>query len=173
MISINNCRVTPDRKYLEFNVETLSNYKFSHLYIWKYTDDNIWEITPSTTDLESLLDKINNKEVKQLSFNDNGLGESSLYYLTFVVEWDGTGEENSEAVLTANAVVVDLNQHFFTKIRLISTLDTEPTSLDKLLNIHIYESCLKSSITLERWEDANYFYGLLLSLMKNNIISII
>lgn len=173
MITINLCRITPDRQYLEFNVETLSNYKFSHVYVWKYNNDNIWEVSLDTIDLESLLDKVNNKEIKQISFNSNNLSEASMYYITFVVEWDGTGEENTNTVLTANAVVADLNQHYYSKVKLISILDKESTALDKLLNIYIYESCLKSAINLERWEDANYYYGLLESMMNNNIISII
>lgn len=173
MITINICRITPDRKYLEFNVETLENYKFSHLYVWKYDEDNIWEITPTTTDLESLLDKINNKEIKQISLSNELLGEPSLYYLTFIVEWSGTGEENENAVLTTNAVVADVSQNYYTKIKLIASLDTDVNALEKVINIQTYEACMRSAIDLERWEDVNYFYTILQKLMINNIVSVI
>ena len=173
MITINLCRITPDRKYLEFNVETLSNYKFTHLYIWKYDKDNIWEITPTTTDLTSYLDKINNKEIKQLELSESSFSGPSLYYLTFVIEWDGTGTENEDAVLQANAVVVDVSQHYFTKVKLISQIDTDVSAIDKVIDMHIYESCMRSAIDLERWEDVNYFYVVLQKLMINNIVSVI
>lgn len=170
MISINICRITPDRKYIEFNVETLSNYKFKHLYVWQYNQNDIWVVSNSTIDLGSNFDRINNKEIKRLLLEDLNLNGSSLFYLQFVVEWDGTGSENPNAVLSASTSIADLSQNYFTKVKLVSNLEKDTLSLDKLLALQFYESCFKATISLERWEDANSFYDKMKKLISNNII---
>jgi hypothetical protein len=77
MISINICRISADRTKLEFNVETLSNYRFVNLYVWSYTDNDIWTISEDTIDLGSNFDNINNKEIKQLNLEDINLDSNT------------------------------------------------------------------------------------------------
>lgn len=166
MISVNICRITPDREYLEFNVEAPTGYIFENLYIWEYTDADAWVVSNTTKVLNSYLDKANNMEIKRISIDEATLNGASLYYLQFEAKPEsGTGD-----TYTANAVVVDLSQNYFTKVRMITEKDNSGINLDKLLNLHIYENCLKSAIALERWEDVNYYYSLIVSLIANNII---
>lgn len=170
MISINICRISADRTKLEFNVETLSNYRFVNLYVWSYTDDDIWTISEDTIDLGSNFDNINNKEIKQLNLEDINLDSNTLYYLQFTVEWDGTGSENEDAVLYTNAAVADLYQTYYTKVQLLNNINDCNNNSDKVIQLYIYENCFKSALQLERWEDANYYFGLIKNATNNNLI---
>ena len=170
MISINICRISSDRTKLEFNVETLSNYKFIHLYVWEYNESGIWVVTPSTMDLSSYLDKVNNKEIKSISLSDIPLDSGSCYYLQFQVEWNNTGTESSTSTIS-NVVVADLSQNYFTKVKLFNELSKNSLNTDKLLEIMLYENAFKSSVTLERWEDVKYFYDLIVKFTNDNTVS--
>jgi hypothetical protein len=167
MIIINICRISADRAYLEFNVETETNYKFDKLYIWSYKDVDIWNPTATTVDLSSYYDKINNKEIKQIPLADiTSLDGSGLYYLQFTVLWDETGDEVTTP-LYVNAVVADLSISYFAKVRLLNYSADYNDNIIKLQYLHIYESCLKSAISLGRYSDANYYYEIIMKIIKN------
>lgn len=171
MISINLCRISSDKQYLEFNVEaTPNNYKFTHLYVWSYTNSSPWVITENTIDLADYLDGNSNKEIKNLPFDTLDLDPNALYYLTFEIEWDGTGEEDEEAELTANAVVVSLTDSYYTKVRWFNTSNNCLDNKDKIIQLSLYENLLTNAIKIERWADANKYFTLIKEAVSNDTI---
>jgi len=154
MISINLLRVFNGS--LEVNVETDSNYKFKNLYIWTSNDSSIWTPTLTTIDLGSNLDKVNNKEIKNIPLNS--IVSDILYYIQFTIEWDGTGSEIVDNILYSNASVADLSTSYSKKVIAIKEL-YNPLFLNKeyLYNIYISENLMKMALSLERFEDANYY----------------
>lgn len=170
MITINLNRISADKKYIEFNVETLSNYKFDKLYIWSYKDTNIWNPTVNTVDIGSYYDKINNKEIKRIPISEIfnlDLKGNSMYYLQFTIVWDGTGVENPDAILYQNTVIVDLSLSYFTKARLLNDFNNQNDNMKKINKLVIYEGCLKSAINNYRWTDANYYFDLIVRASNN------
>ena len=165
MILINLCRISSDKKYLEINIETLSNYRFKDLFIWSYTDTGIWQETASTLNFGSLFSLVNNQEILRLSFEDDlDLSGSSLYYLRFTVEWNKTGEE-TDTPLYADAVIADLSYSYFNKIRMIND-----KKYDMVIQQNIYERLFKEAISLERWTDVNKYFELIQKGINNNLI---
>lgn len=165
MIIINIARISSDKKNLEINIETLSNYRFKDLFIWPYTDTGIWQETVSTLNFGSFFSKINNQEIITLSFEDDlDLNGSSLYYLRFTIEWDETGEE-TDTPLYVDAVVADLSYSYFNKIRMIND-----KKYDMVIQQNIYERLFKEAISLERWEDVNKYFELVQKGINNNLI---
>ena len=158
-ISINICRITPDRQYLEFNVSTSTGRTFDNLYIWPYTSEAIWTAGSGTLDLGSHFAKVNNNEVMRIVLSDISLSGGSLYYLQFT---DSNGDY-------ANVVVADLSQVFYYKVRLLTEHPEDVSAVtnnDKLFELYSYENCFKLAISLERWEDTNYYYSLITNLIS-------
>jgi hypothetical protein len=100
MITINLLRISPDSKYLEFNVEVPIEYKFNKLYIKKYdmerlnNNDNLWR------DYSYLIQGTTNKEITQISTEAiSGLtiaqGASTIFYVQFgaIVDIDSSNYE--------------------------------------------------------------------------------
>jgi hypothetical protein len=154
MIIINLLRVFNGS--LEVNIETDSNYKFKNLYIWSSSDSNVWTPSLTTVDLGSHLDKVSNKEIKNIPLND--ITTDILYYIQFTIEWNGTGSEIVDNVLFSNASVADLSTSYSKKVAVVKDL-YNPLSLNKdlLYNIYISENLMKMALSLERFEDANYY----------------
>jgi len=154
MIIINLLRVFNGS--LEINIETDSNYKFKNIYIWNSSDTDRWIPSETTIDLGSYLDKVNNKEIKNIPLNS--VTNDILYYIQFTIEWDGTGIEIEDNVLYSNASVADLSTSYSKKIAVVKDL-YNPNSLNKdlLYNIYISENLMKMALSLERFEDANYY----------------
>ena len=156
---MNICRITPDRRYLEFNVSTSTGRTFDNLYVWPYTSEVIWTAGSDTFDLGSHFAKVNNNEVVRIALTDISLSGDSLYYLQFT---DSNGDY-------ANAVVADLSQVFYYKVRLLTEHSEDVSAVannDKLFELYTYENCFKLAISLERWEDMNYYYSLITNLVS-------
>ena len=157
MIIVNIARITPDNLYLEFNVETNSNYKFKNLYMWKSSDIDIWVPNTETVDLSDFLDKVNNKEIKRIPLSDISIDTDLIYYLQFIIEWNNTGIE-TEDVNYSNIAVVNLSSIYDKKLELIKIINnTQSVDRDILFKIFIIENCLKLALSLERYEDANFY----------------
>lgn len=187
MITINQCRVDPTRTKLEINVESYSNadgyYQFQNLYIWEPTE-NLFFFDVDTKDIGNLaFSRISEKEIVNIDFSSiSGLYPTvtgdKLLYLMFTVEWVGENEPTEIGGVTltdedkqAKAVVADLSQNYHTKVALLNNLKSSNMNADKLIQLFIYENCFKSSIALERWDDANYYHTLLQKLADNNVIT--
>jgi hypothetical protein len=157
MILINLARIKPDSTALEFNVETDSNYTFKNLYMWTSIDTDIWVPDTQTVDLSSYLDKTTNVEIKSIPLADLLIEKDLIYYLQFIIEWDGTGTESTDP-LYSNSAVVDLSSTYNKKMELIKVVNNEQSiDRDHLFEIYISEGCLKLALSLERYEDANYY----------------
>ena len=154
MIIINLLRVFNGS--LEINIETDSNYKFKNLYLWTSSDTSIWTPTLTTIDLGSNLDKVSNKEIKNIPLTS--IASDILYYIQFTIEWDGTGTEIVDNVLFSNASVADLSTSYAKKVAVVKDL-YHPLYLNKdlLYNIYISENLMKMALSLQRFEDANYY----------------
>lgn len=181
MITINILRISSDRKYLQLDVETLSNYTFNNLYIWEYTDSDRFDVDETTKNLNSHFQNINNQEVLQIELSEEGLSGDTMYYIQLEVEWDGTGDEFPEDYTSEDtekkAAVADLSQSYFTKVKLLRegnrTLNcTNLTIPDLLIELFTYEQMTKSCISLERFDDANFWYGKVKTMVQNYLIDL-
>lgn len=161
MIIVNIARVTPDNLYLEFNVETDSNYVFKHLYLWSSTSETIFVDGTEDLDLSDYLDQLNNKEIKRIPLSNLVIDKDLVYYLQFVVEWDTTGTQITDD-LFSNVSVVNLSYIYTKKLELTKFIDNKDSIYrDNLMKLYILENCLTLATSLQRYEDANVYVALI------------
>lgn len=164
MITINRLRISPDRKYLEYDIETIEGYIFKDFIVRTQNPDN-----PQINIGDSVFKKINNREIGNIDANTVPLyGGDNMYFVTFTIEWTGIAGDEPESNTACNcvtcitAVAVDFSQFYFCMVKYAMDLDQScQDNKYKLLNMYYMRDLLRSAILLERWDDAIYWFNLL------------
>ena len=82
MITINRLRISPDRKYLEYDIEAVEGYVFKD-FIVKTQNPN----HPTINIGDSQFKRINNREIGNMDANSAPLqGGNNMYFVTFTIE---------------------------------------------------------------------------------------
>lgn len=187
MISINLLRISPDSKYLEFDVECPANYRFNKLYIKKYdytpnptpVDTNGNPTDDGWRDLSHLLAGTGVKELMRIStlalsnlFNNNtqltitpdanGNSASTMFYVHLGV-WD-YNDAGLDAIPDVISAVSDVNNVYAMLKDDILNLDVNcinQTDFQKLMRNYMFLYAHTESMKLERFDDSELFYDII------------
>lgn len=154
MITINILRISPDKNYLEFDVNCIKGYVFDKFIV--NTSDNDLEI-----DLGSVIyKKIDNNEIGRVPLTLPLYGGNKMYFITFTIKKLPDTEVLDRPCNCSNeskiAVAVDLSNFYFCMVD--KALDLNAACQDernKLINIYLMQAMLEKSILLERFDDAS------------------
>lgn len=174
MITVHILRISPDKKEIELNLETLSNYRFNNMYMWEYDDPNKFIVNESTINLGVLFAKENEKEILNINLADNNLKENTLYYVQIDILWNTVGIEYPEGSSSEDKIqicaIADLVSLYFYKLKMFKIIDKCFDVRSKIVEISIYEDLFKSSLLLERWNDADFWFSLIKKELNNPIL---
>lgn len=163
MIQINLLRISPDSQYLEFSVECPMDYTFNQLYITHYISEGEYD---NTIDCSYLLGGTSQKEVIRIAVASFGT-PISMYKVEFGVTSTVEG-----APLIDNVVGICSNVNFVYENQLDLILRLKKGCIsDNDYNIldrnHMFLYAHLEAMRLQRYEDAEIFYDILMNLFNN------
>lgn len=164
MIQINLLRVSTDSQYIEFSVECPAGYNFNLLYIARY---NVSTATYDTTkDCSSLLLGNTQKEVMRIATSAFGT-DVTMYKVTWGVApiAPESPELSPETGICSNVNFV--YQNLLNSILGLTNCCITPETYDTLMRNHMILYAHQEAMRLERYTEAEYFFGIIWNLFDN------
>ncbi len=163
MIQINLLRVSPDSQYLEFSVECPADYVFNLLYVSRY--DVVTETYPITNDCSTLLQGTTTKEIMRIATSAFGT-DVTMYKVTFGVTPTNGGDEIPEMVgICSNINFVYAN--LLSLVLNVTNCCISKAESDCLMRNYMILYAHEEAMRLERFTEAEYFYGIIWNLFVN------
>jgi hypothetical protein len=158
MIQINLLRVSPDSKYLEFSAECTAGYTFNLLYVSRYNVTT--KLYEATKDCSLLLQGTTQQEIMRIATSIFGT-DVTMYKVTF-----GITPINPIDPIIAPTVGICSNVNFVYENLLNSILGltnccVDGTTYDTLTRNHMILYAHQEAMRLERYTEAEYFYGII------------
>lgn len=164
MIQINLLRVSTDSQYIEFSIECTAGYVFNLLYIARYDVTNA--VYDTTKDCSSLLQGTTTKEIMRIATSAFGT-DVTMFKVTFgIVPLDPLGVEYPpETGICSNVNFV--YENLLNSILVLTGCCIDETTYDALLRNHMILYAHQEAMRLERYTEAEYFYGIIWNLFTN------
>ena len=164
MIQVNLLRVSPDSKYIEFSVECPTGYNFNLLYIARY---NVSTATYDTTkDCSSLLQGTTQSEIMRIAASAFGT-DVTMYKVTFGVAPINPSDPEIPETTGICSNVNFVYQNLLNPILGLTNCCVDATTYDTLMRNYMILYAHQEAMRLERYTEAEYFYGIIWNLFDN------
>ena len=163
MIQINLLRISPDSQYLEFSVECPMDYTFNQLYITHYISEGEYD---NTIDCSYLLGGTSQKEVIRIAVASFGT-PISMYKVEFGVTSDIEGAPAIDNVVGVCSNVNFVYENLLDLILKLKKKCVSNSEYDILDRNHMFLYAHTEAMRLQRYEDAETFYDIIMSLFSN------
>lgn len=164
MIQINLLRISTDSKYLEFSVECPAGYNFNLLYIARY---NVKTATYDTTkDCSPLLQGTTQKEIMRIATSAFG-SDVTMYKVTWGVAAINPSDPQISPETGICSNVNFVYQNLLTSVLGLTKCCLKSTEYETLLRNHMILYAHQEAMRLERYTEAEYFYGIIWNLFDN------
>ncbi|MFZ4724416.1 MAG: hypothetical protein ACOYMD_03145 [Paludibacter sp.] len=164
MIQINLLRVSTDSKYIEFSVECPADYNFNLLYISRYNVS--LAVYDTTKDCSSLLSGTTQKEIMRIATSAFGT-DVTMYKVTFgIAPIDPAGADVAPEIgICSNVNFV--YENLLNSVLKLTSCCIDDTTYDTLMRNHMILYAHQEAMRLERYTEAEYFYGIIWNLFSN------
>jgi len=164
MIQINILRVSTDSQYIEFSIECTAGYNFNLLYIAKYNVSTA--LYETTKDCSALLQGTTQKEIMRIATSAFGT-DVTMYKVTFgIAPIDPQGDEFAPTT----GICSNVNFVYENLLNLVLKLTSccvEDDEYEALIRNHMILYAHQEAMRLERYTEAEYFYGIIWNLFDN------
>jgi len=164
MIQINLLRVSTDSKYIEFSVECTTGYNFNLLYIAKYNVST--KLYETTKDCSSLLQGTTQQEIMRIATSAFG-ADVTMYKVTFGIAPSTPGGAEFAPTTGICSNINFVYENLLNTVLGLTSCCIDDETYNALLRNHMILYAHQEAMRLERYTDAEYFYGIIWNLFDH------